>query len=1808
MRRRLLKAFAGGFIGLLVLALGGYFFMRSQGALSIVHRIAVEQLAAALGTPVHISRVTGNPLRHVTAHHLRIAPDVNAPRGALFWANTVAVQYRGGDILRRKPFAATLRRVVVADFSLFLHRNARGEWNWQQLFPKKAAPQQLPFFADVVFQDGVIHLRDEMSRDARGRPLAQTLRVRRAVLDARHRSLVRMRADLTGDSLRHLRVNGLMTRDGRDARLTAQVYQFHPASWSQHFPRPPLPQFQRGAINGTIRLQSPDLFAQQLRITFASDLTLRNAVVLSHVWRRPVRNVHLSLTSAGEVELTEKTRLDVQGAIVGSLPHARSVKVRGRWSVVGGQSHVNATMRFDDVALAPWTQEVFFSLPLDVHTGQASGTVTLTTSAHGLTFEGQAVLSDVTAGVKNGRAPLQNLTWAVDFKAARATVARDGVAEPSVAESPPLTLHLTARERSGSVQALNLSGRFHGSHQGDGKVVVNGADLSRWAPAVLSPQQAQVLSGRLSANLTATWNAKRQRPLVVLGDVSVDNLATRIANAPRAFTNVVARLALTEDALIVRTASGRWGKSRVSVSGRITRLDRPALYLNITSPQLHVADLAALVPSALDLPRLRTTGEGHLRGRLTGAAHNPSFVGTVMLPQTRAVVRQGEVLVPLLSATVSVRNLTDPQFDVQGAFAQVDVSRLKLTGGATPVEIPAPMEGRFVVSGTSKRWRLTAEARLPVVRVGENHFTQVNASVVYADDVLRVNRLEATAGGGTVKGTGVVRSVRAQPVLHFNAVLNDVNVGKQGLWLGDWGLQAAQASGSGSIEGTWDDLTWRGAFSTRRARWASENVAVSVEAAAVTVRGRLPSQRRSAAPDRAATPDRRSAEGAEHGSASLASVQAHIASDGGQVRFELDTPRTVAFASAQADLTWQDGTLLAENVAVAAWGGVVTTDLLRYDSPTRGIVGTLRATRLNLQHLAQTFDLQTEPRAVGATVELSGTTERLVARLSVPELHLPNAPLSQTDALVVYHNRRLDFDEFKAHLAAGTFAGRGAVDFAESPPQFHLEGQVTNVPLSTWQSLWREQNLMLSGAASGTLLARGSARRALWQFVLTVSDFMGANVPQNEHAPPAQWQFKRLTLEVNAAMSQRVNGERQQWTFDIGRWTLTDGIVRAGAQPVRELSVRGATGAVRYDKGIVDAKGVAVQTLDGTVSGLDLRYVVDTGEVTGAFSVRDINAWALAQVMGWEDYHVHGGTLHAENVRVGGTVDRPTFNGAVTLVDADVAHAFIEEAQAQFTASRDAVVLHTAHLRQRGATYHVTGRIEEIDWQKRDARLRMTVEGKDIHIADIARQLEISLQAGGEVSLKAQVGGTLQDPTAMLHLRVTDGQLGDAPLDLALDAVLEEHILSIKRGRLRTGQGGFDIHRGTLDTRPNGRMDVTFSGQDIPLQWLFGALGIERKVDGTFAILDGTLGGTLDKPAGSVRLVVKNPILEGEQLGDLSGRLTLAHRVVRFEDFQAQRERATARLAGTIDLDRHVDLTVTAQDVPLRWLRPFIPNAPQLGGTARVTLRARGTTDSPDVMGTVDVQNLVVGVIQFDRLRVDPLTITRNAIVIAPGALRLLHRADDGKEHSIIASGAIPIVWRPWGLDRDAPLHLEAHVTEGDLGLLTAFTPSVRQARGRLSASVTVDGTLNTPRVAGSAVIADGRIVLRPFDHVLENVSGALLLSPDRARLVLQHLTGKLRPRDSERTGGDFLVDGSVPLSYTDWDLDRQQPLQLQVRIDEGDLSLLAFLHPTLSASSGALRASLTIAGTPDAPHVTGNLSVKDGMLSLPAIGGMVEN
>jgi len=1777
MRKRALKALTCFLLLLLVLVASGYLFLRSRSALSIVRHIAVEQLEAALGTRVQIGQVTGDPLREVTAHDLRIAPDANAPHGALFWAESVAVQYRGNELLRRKPFAETLQGVVVSDFSLFLHRNAQGAWNWQQLFKQKAAPQKLPFFADVVLQSGVIHLRDERSKDARGRPLVQTLRVRRAVFDARHRSLVRLLADFTGASLRRLQVSGTMQRDGRDAQCEAQVSQFRPASWSRFLRRPPLPQFQRGAVNGTISLTSPHLFAKQLRIEFASDLNLRNAVVLAEGLKYPVRNVNLRLISSGKAMFAKKKQFDVQGEIVGSLPHARSLQVSGQWSMVSGQSQVNATMRFDRVALDHWTKEVIFSLPLDVREGQARGTVKLTTNPKGAAFAGQMVLSDVTASVENLRTPLRKLTWAVDFNG-----------ETTLAERPLVTLHGTARGRDGSVKELNVSGRFRrGENRFDGKVVVNDADLARLAPVVLSPRQAKVSSGRLSATLTATWDAKRKRPLVLLGDVSVNNLTTRIAHAPRAFTNVNARLTLTEDAVIIRQANGQWGKSLVNVNGRVVQLDRPALHLNVTSPKLRVADLTALVPKSFDLPRLRTMGDGQLRGRLTGAAHNPSFVGAVALPQTRVGVKQGEAIVPPLTATVSVRNLTNPQFNVQGAFAQVDVSRLQLTEGATPVEISAPIEGRFVMSGTLRQWRMTADARLPSVRVGDAHFTQVNTRVVYANDVLRVHRLWAAAGGGTVEGVGVVRSIRTQPVLRFNAVLNDVNVGEQGLGMGDWGLKTAQASGNGSVEGPWNDLAWRGEFRARNARWVSENVAWSAAAAEVTASGRIRT---------------------ENGSVSVPLMRAHVTGGSGQVRFGQDEPRTVDVASAQADLTWREGTLLAENVTVATWGGAVTSDFLRYDANTQAIVGTLRAARLDLQRLARTFDVQTEPSALSGTVELSGTTERLVARVNVPELNLPNAPLSQTDTVIVYHNQRLDFSELKTNVAEGTFAGQGAVNFAESPLRVNLEGQVTNVPLSTWQSLWREQNLTMSGVASGTLLVRGSTQDLRTTADLAVTSFSGASIPPGKDTTPVQWKFKHLTLEVNGSMRQCVNEEKRHWRWDVGRWRLTDGVVRAGAEPARAFPMRVVTGAASYDDGLVNVKNVSVEALEGVVSGLGLRYVVETGEISGTFSVRNLDAWELAQVMGWEDYHVHGGTLSAENARVSGTLQNPTWEGAVRLVEADVAHAVIDEAQATFTATRGAVVLHAGLIRQRGATYHVAGRVEEIDWEKQDARLHLTVTGENIKIAEIAQGLRISLEASGGATVKAAVGGTLKLPAALANVRVTEGRLGDAPFDLGLEVQLEKHILYVREGSLRTGDGGFDIHRGTVDTRPNGKVDIAFSGKDIPLQWLFGAAGMERKVYGVFDVLEGTLSGTLEKPSGSARLVVKNPILEGEQLGDMSGRLTLANRVVRIENFQAKRERATATLNGTIDLDRHVDVTMTAKDVPVSWLRPFIPNPPPLGGTAQVTLRARGATDSPEVTGTVDVENLAVGVIRFDRLRVAPLTITHNAIVMEPGAFRLTHRAEDGKEHSIIVSGAIPIAWHPWGLDRDAPLHLEANLKEGDLGLLTAFMPSVRQARGAFSASVTVVGTLNQPRVSGGAVVTDGRIVLRPFDNVLENISGKVRMPKDQPRLVFQNLTGQLRPRGSERTVGDFFLDGSVPISYADWDLDRQQPLQLQARIDEGDLGIIAFFHPTLSAASGALSASLQIAGTPDAPNVTGRLSVQDGKLTLPALGAVVEN
>ncbi len=253
-------------------------------------------------------------------------------------------------------------------------------------------------------------------------------------------------------------------------------------------------------------------------------------------------------------------------------------------------------------------------------------------------------------------------------------------------------------------------------------------------------------------------------------------------------------------------------------------------------------------------------------------------------------------------------------------------------------------------------------------------------------------------------------------------------------------------------------------------------------------------------------------------------------------------------------------------------------------------------------------------------------------------------------------------------------------------------------------------------------------------------------------------------------------------------------------------------------------------------------------------------------------------------------------------------------------------------------------------------------------------------------------------------------------------------------------------------------------------------------------------------------------------------------------------------------------------------------------------------------------------------------TIGADASWIAGGTLR----SDSSASQIVIDSLGLRLPSEAWTLRRDTRLVLRDSSLEVDSTALASASGAARLVvAGRLPLAGTGDLGISLEGVPLTDVWA-----LLQYDpqEVAGTISGTVRLHGTAADPLIG---GKAALRDIEirgfrapyvdgtfsyvgrRLGGDFglwrggqrilgiTLDLPVDLALRNAPPDRKLsgPLSIRVRADSVDLAFVGAMVPVAQATSGRLSADVGITGTWASPRLTGELSVRDGAATFPALG-----
>lgn len=442
-----------------------------------------------------------------------------------------------------------------------------------------------------------------------------------------------------------------------------------------------------------------------------------------------------------------------------------------------------------------------------------------------------------------------------------------------------------------------------------------------------------------------------------------------------------------------------------------------------------------------------------------------------------------------------------------------------------------------------------------------------------------------------------------------------------------------------------------------------------------------------------------------------------------------------------------------------------------------------------------------------------------------------------------------------------------------------------------------------------------------------------------------------------------------------------------------------------------------------------------------------------------------------------------------------------------------------------------------------DARTR--VQGQlalDIgDAADIGPLIGENLSGPLRGDIRLQPDGGSQSAVVALnapHLRIDTSTFFNVAANGSIADVFAEPRLNVRAKMTRFEDDGFALE--AVDATGSGRLNAL----SIAAKAMRGQTALAAK-------------GTLHVAGKPTRIEVDT--FELARAGKTmrltqAAQLTIGNHRVLLPEARLAAGRGSATVSG--DAGRNTDLRVAAGALPL-WVADFVSDEPlpvigALSGTARIGKHGAATFD-------VKIADL--------------------APASQPGILRNMTLSASGKSDKTGADVKLTVVDRgrtsfradgriPFGAE--APLALTAEGS-ADLALANAYlNVAGDRARGLLTMSAKITGTMNAPRIEGTARIANGLFRSAESGFELRNIEATL--AGNERQIAIAALTA------AAPNGGKFAGQGSIRLEPLNG-----YPLSLNVKASSAQLAsteLMTVVADVEARMTGSLTRQAQISGT----------------------------
>jgi translocation and assembly module TamB len=609
-----------------------------------------------------------------------------------------------------------------------------------------------------------------------------------------------------------------------------------------------------------------------------------------------------------------------------------------------------------------------------------------------------------------------------------------------------------------------------------------------------------------------------------------------------------------------------------------------------------------------------------------------------------------------------------------------------------------------------------------------------------------------------------------------------------------------------------------------------------------------------------------------------------------------------------------------------------------------------------------------------------------------------------------------------------------------------------------------------------------------------------------------------------------------------------------------------ASARVEFDYG-TDHEVISLAQSEITTPRMQLQFDGPLGEFDSALEVK----FRADDLLEWDDFisairgpevgtHTEGGKIEW-NGRILGPLVGPSFVGRLHATDPSYDRLAWDALDGDLDYSPDGFHLTKATMKWGASTATVDLSMKfDGDWNFLDAS-PWTLDAQVANASgnDLQSILETSYAATGRISGEIHGSGTRGAPVLDADVVAEDIEARGWHFDrLSGQLHWQSDEVRLSHAELRGGTGSVT---GDVLYRPNERQtEFSVTGTGIVLEKLKGLQTPSLPVGGR---LDFNLRGSgpLLAPLAQGDLHVTNLTLGNEPEGDFTGHLESDGQNARLTvSSEPQHERLEGELTIGLGGDEHIAGKLSVAQFDLDPLIAAALHVKQLSGhgSADGAFTISGALRQPDSIEVdADIARLSFNyeLVQLTNDQNIRLTYRRNEISI--GQARL-HGPDTDLQ--LIGSARF---------DRDR--RIEFTLSGGvNLRLLKSVLPDL-EAQGRADANVSIEGTMDRPRITGRASVRGASAQYADFPVGLSNVNGDFVF--DRSRLLFDKVT-------ADSGGGHLTLNGSVTYG--------EGPVRYEVT---AATPLVRIRYPV--GMSWLVGGTLQLSGTSEAALVSGHVQVE---------------